>query len=58
MWKFRILETDYESFIIKATEEGTYLMMANPADKRLMNYLIAKYKVKGVAISQDCQKTK
>ena len=52
-FEFKVIDTDYETFIIKVTEMGTYLCMnvPEPAEEKIMSF-----NVKGERVCQNCEK--
>jgi len=46
--------TDYDTYVVKVTREGAYLLVRDPNDTEMIENLIKKYGIQGARINQQC----
>ena len=49
----KIIDTDYDNYLIKTTDKGIYLMVKDFKNTALIDSLISKYKIEGVFVEQS-----
>ena len=52
--EFKIVATDYDTYVVKVTREGAYLLVRDPNDTEMIENLIKKYGIQGARINQQC----
>ena len=52
-WIMKIIDTDYDNYLIKTTDKGIYLMVKDFKNTALIDSLISKYKIEGVFVEQS-----